>query len=751
MHQRSKAENHRSLGESTLIALAILAAPAAYSQQTDALPQTAESAATLQEVVVTATRREETVQSVPFQVTAMTASDLSRIDAHNLGDFSAYVPGLITNSGAGPGLVVIRGVTTGTEQLNSAIGLYLDDVPLGASSPFGLGYQSFNVNTFDLNRVEILNGPQGTLYGANSLGGSLKYVTAAPDPHDLDGVVETEGSGTQHGGANYGLRGMVNLPIGDGFGALRIDGLDEYDSGFIADPVHDRTNQGAIRNEGGRVSLLLNPASNVDARLSAYYQRDASMGVDAAFRNFETHQPTLGTYAQDYPLIQPAVSTLTLYSAVVNWNLPGVKVSSISGYQIDHGFSETDQTLVYDAVLAPLLVPFGEAADPWQLYVNATTRKLTQEVRLVSTSSSWFQWILGGYFDNEHTDEVVDLFDEANPAGTLLGVPPFDDTLPSHYRELAGYADATISLTKAFSIGLGVRYSSQHQTYRETVFGLLATGSDAVYASPLATTDGSVTTYSINPKYQLTPQTMVYARAASGFRPGGPNFRLAPGLGNQSFQPDKLWNYELGEKSALLGGRGMLDFDIYDIEWKNIQVVVNNGGVNQLENADSARVEGAELAFKYRLVQQLTVGGSAAYTDARLTAPAPVLGVESSGARLPLSPRFNFALLGTYAFDLAPEYTGALTLTDRWLGERNEGFGTTASPLYRLGSFNTVDLDFAWSMPHGLSVDIYAKNVFDTVGEIDSVNYGNEYDPSAPTPVELSQPRTIGVVLRASL
>ena len=115
----------------------------------------------LQEIVVTATRRKESVQSVPFQVTAMTARDLTRIDAHNLGDFAAYVPGLITNSGADPGLIAIRGVTMGSGgQLSSAIGLYLDGVPLGASTSFGLGYQSFNLNTFDLDRVEVLNGPQ---------------------------------------------------------------------------------------------------------------------------------------------------------------------------------------------------------------------------------------------------------------------------------------------------------------------------------------------------------------------------------------------------------------------------------------------------------------------------------------------------------------------------------------------------------------------------------------------------------------
>lgn len=704
--------------------------------------------AQLQEIVVTATRRKETVQSVPFQVTAMTASALRQIDAHNLGDFAAYVPGLITNSGAAPGLIAIRGVTMGTGgQLSSAIGLYLDGVPLGASTSFGLGYQSFNINTFDLNRVEVLNGPQGTLYGANSLGGAIKYEAAPPDPHGLHAIAETELSQTEHGGTNYGLRGMVNLPFGGGLGALRIDGIDEYDSGYMTDPVYDRDNQGATRDEGGRVQLLLTPSSLFDVRLSAFYQRDPSVGLDTDFRNFVTHQPTIGTYDQAYPLEQPAVSSLTLYSAEINWRLPWLTVTSITGDQANHGFSLTDQSLVYDALLAG----FGAGTNPFQLPVDTDTHRITQEIRLISHQEGPVRWILGGYYDHEITNEIVDLYDLANPGGTFFGIVPFDADLPSSYRELAGYADATISLTRALSLALGARYSTQHQSYQESTFGLFATGSNIVYNSPIAVTEQNVTTYSINPKYQLTPDVMLYARAASGFRPGGPNFTLFSGLHNPSFAPDKLWNYELGEKSSLFDHRAQLDFDIYDIEWQQIQLVVNESGVNQLENGNDARVQGAEMSFRARVTPQLTLGGSAAYTHAWLTGPVPVLAIDYSGARLPMSPRFNFALLGTYRFGLAPDHPAALTVSDRWLGERTEGFGTSASALYSLGSFNTVDLDLDVTLTHELSVNLYLKNAFDTAGQVDATTLGNEYDPAAPTPVIISQPRTVGIVLRASL
>lgn len=700
----------------------------------------------LQEIVVTATRREEPAQSVPFQLTAMTASDLTRINAHNLGDFAAYVPGLITNSGAAPGLIAIRGVTLGTGgQLSSAIGLYFDGVPLGASTSFGLGYQSFNINTFDLARVEVLNGPQGTLYGADSLGGAVKYVAAAPDPNALHATAETEISHTAHGGTNYGLRGMLNLPFGGGFGALRVDGIDNYDSGYISDPIYHRTHQGATRDEGGRVQLLLAPTSELHVRLSAFYQRDGSVGLNTAFRNFVTGQPTLGTYDQAYPLEQPAVSSLTLYSAMINWRLPWFTVTSITGDQVDHGFSLSDESLVYDALLAS----FGASTDPFQLPVDTNTHRITQEVRLVSHQEGRLRWILGGYYDHEITNEIVDLFDLANPGGTFFGLVPFNADLPSSYREVAGYADATISLTKRLSLGLGVRYSTQRQSYQETTFGLFATGSNVVYNSPVAVTNQSVTTYSINPKYQLTPDVMLYARAASGFRPGGPNFVLFSGLHNPSFAPDKLWSYEIGEKSSLFHHRAQLDFDVYDIEWQRIQLVVNNDGVNQLENGNNARVQGAEMSFRARVMPRLTLDGSATYTHAWLTGPVPVLNINYSGARLPMSPRFNFALLGTYRFILARGHPAALTVSDHWLGQRTEGFGTSASARYSLPAFNTVDFDLALPLTRVLSVDLYLKNAFDTAGQVDATTLANEYDPAAPTPVIISQPRTIGVVLRA--
>jgi iron complex outermembrane recepter protein len=704
----------------------------------------ASSDATLTEIIVTATRRSESIQNVPGQVTALTASALDQMNARQFADFAAFVPGLsYSNNGPQSNLIVIRGITTGS-QLSSAIGLYFDDVPLGASTSFGLGYQALNVNLFDMNRVEVLNGPQGTLYGATSLGGTVKYVTALPDPKAFSADVDTEVSSTEHGGVNHAYRGMINMPFGDGLGAVRIDGFQQYDAGYVRDPVYDRDNQGWDRSEGGRISVLLQPTEQLDVRLTALTQHIPGESDDVAFRDPVTHQPTIGTYDQAYPTFQPSKYGLTLYSGVVNYDLPFAKLTSITGFQNNQGVSRTDESYVYD----PALAAFGGGTAPFNLYVDTTTKKFTEELRLASHQNSVFNWLVGGYFDTEKTREVVDLFDEANLGGTFLGLPPFTSYLPSTYHEYAFYADADVFITPQFDVGLGVRYSKQHQAYEETVVGLLATGSDISLTPPVATSDQSVTTYLFNPKYHITEDVMVYARAASGFRPGGPNFVLKPGLGNPTFGPDKLWNYELGEKSSLFDKRATLNFDIYDIEWKDIQVTVNNGGVNQLENAGNARVRGAELAFNYRIVPALSLGGSAAYTDAKLVTEAPVLGVNATGARLPLSPRYNFAVVAAYDFDIVTNYSGVFTVTDRWVGDRLAAFGTPVSPQYELSSYNLTDLNVSVLAPHHLEFGLFLKNVFDKAGEVSAVTLANEYNPAAPVPVFLTQPRTVGLSVR---
>jgi iron complex outermembrane receptor protein len=703
----------------------------------------------LQTIVVTATKRRENLQNVAGAVTAITGSTLSATHATGFESFAAYVPGLSFQS-AGPtsDLIAIRGITTGGAQLSGAIGMYVDQVPVGASSSFGLAFQTLNINTFDLERIEVLNGPQGTVYGSNALGGTIKYITMPPDPRRFAAAGELEGSGTAHGSGNDGARAMVNIPLLGDRAALRIDGLQQFDSGYARDPFNGRDEQGKARTLGGRISLLARLAPGVDLRLGAFSQDISAMGYPVAFRDPATGQPTYGTYEQNYALAQPSVASLRLYSAVVNWRADGATLTSVSGYQLDSGKYLNDVSDVYNPLLAAV---FG--TQPYGLFVHTVTTRITQELRLASTGTGPFQWLVGAFYDHEDTRELVDLGDYATPAGTLAGFAPFYGVLPSIYTEIAGFGDVTYHFDSAFDVTLGVRYSNNRQRYQQLAYGLFVVPTDpALTTHEDSRSTQHVVTYLINPRLHVTDHWMVYAKAASGYRPGGPNFVLALGQGAPTFAADTLWNYELGSKSTLLNDRLDLDADVYDIEWSKIQLTVNNGGINQLENGGDARVKGAELSLAARLTPRLTLSGSAAYTDAKLTTTAPAIGITYPGARLPISPRYNLSLVANYGFDLPGGRAGSLLLSDTYVGDHTAGYaGSLVTPLYRMPGFNTVNVDVNVGLLRHLELDFFVKNLFDTAGQISASTLANEYDPAAPVPVTLSRPRTIGVELKASV
>ena len=742
-------------------AMAKTAAPDARHQSISSDTVTSDSAAgtesngqpkaqtTLPTVVVTATRRRESLQNVPGGVTALTGSFLDQIHAGSFEQFAPFVPGLSFESlGPTSDLVAIRGVTTGGAQLSSGIGMYLDEVPIGASTPFGLGFQTLPINTFDLNRVEVLNGPQGTLYGANALGGAIKYVAQPPNLNDFGALGDFGVSSTDHAGTNDNADAMINIPLVPGKIAIRADGIQAFNSSFGHNILLGTKDQGSARTIAGRIQVLAQINPDLSVNLSAFSQNIHGNGLNVDFRNISTGQPIFGTYQQAYSLYQPSDSALRMYSGVIDWNLHWAKLTSITAYQIDHGQYLDDLSDVYNPLLAPF---FGVQA--YGLFVRTDTRKYTQEIRMASYQNKAFQWLVGGFYTHEATHEFVNLQDNSNANGTLFGYSPFYGILPSIYQEVSVFADGTHYFTDNFDVTLGARYSKNRQHYQQFANGLLVVPTNpALVTHENATSDQSVATYLINPRYHVSKNVMIYGKIASGYRPGGPNFVLALGHGAPTFQPDKLWNYELGEKATFLDDRFMLNADVYDIHWSRIQLTVNNGGINQIENGGSARIKGLEFTTAYKLTPDLTLSGSGAYTDAKLTSAVPALGLAQPGARLPLSPKYNFALAANYNFPIAYRYNGDLTVTDSYIGNRTAGYsGSLVSPVYRLPGYNTLNFDLAVFAPHGIEVDAYIHNVFDKTGQVSAATTANEYDPAAPVPVTLSMPRTIGIDLKIAL
>jgi len=735
--------------------------PSADVSAAAAVPQTSEP-----EIIVTANRRNEGVQKVGGEVTAISGADLERMHAGTFNDFATQVPGLSFQSyNPTANLIAIRGVASSTAELGGAVSLYLDDMPIGASTQFGLGSQSFNFNLFDMDRVEVLNGPQGTLYGANALGGAIKYVTTQPKLDELSAKVELDGSATDHAGMNGAARVALNIPVGQTL-AIRLDGNVEHDTGWGHDPSRGLDHLGSADVVGGRLQVLYQPDDKLEVRLLAFGQRSKANGLDVGFYNLNTSTPVAGPYDQSFLINQPSVSSVAAFSGTISYDFGFAKAVSVTSWQRNHGYSETDDSVFY-GIVVPLYASayttyFGAPAvgpSPYDLQVDTNTSKFTQELRLQSASNHKLEWVAGLYYDHETTGEQVNLLYTAEANGQLPSPYtnyPFYGWLPSSYKEIAGFGDVTGYLGDIFDLTVGVRYSHQDQEYGSNIswIGITPTFQNGGVAldptySYASTSSQGVWTYLINPRLHVSKDVMLYGKVSSGFRPGGPNFVLPfPSSVPPTFLPDKLWNYEVGEKGSFFNHRLTFDIDGYDIEWKDIQTTDNVNGINQLVNAGNARIQGLESNFALHVVDGLSLTGAGSHTVARFTTPAPVLGLADSNARLPLSPRWNFSVGANYRFAVGTTRAVA-SVTDTWTGQRTSGYqGSATNVYYSLPSYNTVNASLGFTLPSGIELSAYVRNLFNSRGQLSAATLNNAFGPSFPVPVTMSQPLTGGITLR---
>lgn len=720
-----------------------LASLACLIASTAAAAQTASGR--LEEVLVTASKRTQTMHEVPASVNVMSGAALDNVNASNFQDFASYVPSLSSlSSGTGQNQVVLRGITTGG-QSSPTVGIYVDETPIGSSTSFAFGSTALDFNTFDLERLEVLSGPQGTLYGASTLGGLVKYVTRAPDLTKLEALLQADVSHTQHGESGESGRIAVNLPLLQDRFAVRIDGIAENDPGYIDNPRRGVDDVDASTTRGGRISMLGDITDNLSLRLTAIKQKIERDGKSQVDRDPETQERVVGKYQQLTVIEEPFSQDFELYSGVVNWDIGWADFTSASSWQEFESDSVLDSTEIFSTILGT------GGAFQFQSVNIGRTEKFTQELRLTSPASKRFEWQLGLFYTEEDSDNITRLLNASSADGTLNGAPLFIGHIPTKYREVAGFSDVTVYLSEKADITLGLRYSRNDQDYTQRNRGLF---NNPVNPSLLSVREAdsseNVTTYLVNPRYRLNADVMLYARVASGFRPGGPNLITydAQGrpLGDPTFESDTLWSYEAGVKGIFLDGRATLDFDVFYIDWSDIQLTATIAGLNQLQNGGEAQVQGAELIGSFEIHEGFKVGGSMSFNDAELTQDVPGLDAHD-GDRLPLSPRFSTSLTADYHFPVGRNLTGSVGASYRYVGQRNAGFDDSAvRPQYDLESYDLVDLRAALETEK-FAIGLFVKNLFDKVGEVSADLSAVAGNPNAPARVTLTQPRTIGAEL----
>jgi iron complex outermembrane recepter protein len=752
----------------------------------DATPdQSAEPA--LQEIVVTAEKRESTVQKTPISLTAISGEELQAQGTLDLLSVAQQVPGVSVRS-AGPGQTEfdIRGISS-SGGTSPTVGFYIDEVPLTPPATAQNGKVAVDPDLYDLSRVEILRGPQGTLYGSGSMGGTIKLVTAQPDFHQFAVSAQTIESGTEGGGFNYGGSGMLNMPLVDDRVALRVVGTYKYTDGWIdrivlkdfpletnpscqaqgfygctrgnvlAAPVQaDYTNVNWERLEGARGSLAIKLMDELTITPSVLYQ-SITMGGLSEFDN----PPGTEAHYQPFDVPEPFDDTFRLYSLVIKYDSDLFNVTSATSWWSREQDQTQDES---ETIQSGFGFPqFGTAnglgAGAASITEIDRTRQLSQEVRIASNDRGPLRWLVGGFYEDFRTLTESYSFVPGliSAYGGVFGTSDFITfNQPTYLTQEAAFGEATYDVTSQLKATVGLRWYTYATNFVNRENGIVTGG--LAYKE----TSGNASDNGVNPKfnleYDLSDTAMVYATAAKGFRPGAANTPV-PIAGADScasalaalgrteapteYQPDTVWSYEVGEKVKLFDQRLILNSAAYYERWSGVQQkIVLSCGFNFVDNAGSAVSYGGELEAQGRITPSLTFSQSVGYTNARITAADAGTGIER-GDELQNVPSWTASSSLTFTTPINSQMNGVAYIRNNYVGNMQD----ISYARNNIPSYDLIDLRMGLSnSAENRSAYFFITNLTNKQAFIaDTIAY-SENLPSFER-VATNQPRTFGLDL----
>ncbi len=794
--------NLRPITKAVLLAfpsgLAIGAASIASAQQTQPPPKAGPEV--MDRIVVTATKRETSLQDVPFSINAQTEEDIRRSGAMTLEDLSRNVAGLaIQNLGPGQSQVSIRGVSSGQivrdqPGVKEQVGVYLDETAISMSlfTP--------DLDLFDLKRVETLRGPQGTLYGSGNIGGTIRYITNEAKLRVSEGTVETNVNKISDGGTGGGLKAAVNVPMGDA-AAMRLVAYATRFGGWI-DAQGPGGGQDVNEGDrtGGRLSFTFQPARDVTITPRLVYQKVTADGFNRqevfnlyANRFTTTVPPVAFADHQQYLLQREKFEDkTTIADMTVKVGFGGFDLTSVTTYTDREILVSRDASALTGSVSVDLGYPTAGVLLPSRLNDTTDFKGFTQELRLSSRDKGPLQWLVGAFYadsDRKYAQRLptpgYDAFTNSTlGAGTSAAVAngfgpdsPYSADLPYNLKQTALFGEVSYDLTSRLTGTAGLRYYDYEEERRFTSGGLFSDGNDQVDKTK---SDG----YSprVLLAYKMSPSVTWNAQASRGFRLGGVNDPLNVRLctaedraifgGYQRFSDESLWNYEVGVKMQQPG----LSFNAaaFHTRMKDLQVTLDAGSCSSrvVFNVPKAHSSGVEMEMTFRPNDSLELGlaGSAVNAEFDSTVrdgTGAVLGGIREGNRLPSVPKVQFTASLTYNFSLAGRES-YVTASWQHVGSRFtqpsdqennprtfthnlpfQGAPATAATTIdlQLPKYNLVNLSMGMEFERGFSAIVYVNNLTD---EKALLSFDRERGGRARLGFATNQPRTIGVTLRKS-
>lgn len=716
-------------------------------------PAAAQASGTLlEEIIVTATKREVSVRDISGSVSAVSGAQLEAIGAQSYADYIARTPGVTFNQfQPGTSHVVIRGVATnsGNVQGQGTTGYYINEVPL--TEP-GWTIVILDIDAFDVDHVEILRGPQGSLFGSASMGGAVNYVARKADASAYDAAIETTLSKTRNAEVGGAIKGMVNIPLVQDKLALRAVATYRNDPGYLDNVGIGQTGSSDITIGGGRLSLVWTPTDATEVSWLSLYQKTEA--DDAPYRN-----PTFGDLARSTAFAEANETDVTLHSLRLDHDFGFATLTAIGAYQEksqDFAFDYTPYRGLYNADLglnltSPLFIESGG---------ESTGESL--EVRLASNTEGRFEWLIGAmYFESEKNlyeqlgaDGAAAAFD-ASPLfgpGTGAVIAPDGRIFNAFFtdlkaKEMAVFGEASFNFTPELKLTAGGRLFKTETDSTSSQVGF-STFPGGLNVSPTDSNEQDGFSPKVSLTYTPNEDLMVYGLYSEGFRFGTPNTQgLSAFPVPAGSESDSLKNYEIGVRSNLAGGKLLLDATAFYVDWSDIQLrLLTPDDFNYAANGGAATIKGLETSITFSPTPQLDLQSSVTYMEARLDEPLFILwyGTAPAGSQLPGSSDWSVSNTASYRFEAA--YDPTLTLAHRYVSSGISDLNSAVPGITpnTQGDYNVIDLRLRATIGP-TSVTLFGSNLGDERGVTRTLPEANGLSQG------LIRPRTVGVTLNWSL
>lgn len=752
----------------------------------------------VEELIVTARKRDEALIDVPFSVNALSETKMRERGATNIEELSRNIANFtVQNLGPGQSQVAIRGISAGQivrdqPGVKEQVGVYLDE------SVISLSLFTPDIELFDLNRVEVLRGPQGTLFGSGSLSGTVRYITNQPTTEAKEGAIEATLNKVTDGEFGGEVKGMVNVPLSDTM-AIRAVGYVTSFPGFI----DARQPNGSINEDvndgirfGARIAMLFEPTDQLSITPRILYQQidvDGFNRVDLfniLGNEFTTTRPAvrLGDLEQFTQLTEKFEDELFLADLTIQYAFGDLMLTSISSYQ------DRNVLVVRDATALTGSITGGSIGLPEEVYtLNAPlndetdVRSFTQEIRLASNSEGPFNWVVGAFYSDVKRDysQVLDVrgFEDLTGIPTAGPAAPRDalyySTVPYDQTQYALFGEGTWSATDRLDITAGLRWSSYEETRTLTFDGIFAERTIGVPGD----TDADDFAPRVIVAYKATDEITLNAQASKGFRLGGINdplnrplctpadFATFDALSTPTFDNETVWNYEAGLKAEFAERRGTFTVAAFYSDIENLQATIDAGTCSSrvIVNVPDAKSVGIEAEFSYQINEVLDVAASASYNNAELTSSVvdafgqPIQGLRD-GNRLPTVPEFQAAFSINYrGGELTDGWSPFANLTWQYVGDRYTQISDQEDnprnvALFGIGDPTVSSLSFPLELPDyqvinlrgGLRAGTFEAAIFiqNLTDERAWLSIDRERGLRARYGFQTNQPRTVGLTLR---